>query len=201
MTEDTKYYSTTETAKLVREALKGFKFQYPGVKFSVRSHLYAGGSSIQVGWTDGPLAREVDAVVKRFEGATFDGMIDLKSYVTATETDEDGQTVKVSYGADWVFTNREMSEEAAAVAAEVLRDYYGPGWDLLGGPDRAVAVRKYFWNGTWRGLAGLLPDNWYRGKYTAETGGFMLVGKNAEQEAFDGDVLNRCQNLEALKHA
>lgn len=70
------YMSVTDTAKLVRQALKA---AFPGVKFSVRSSSYAGGASIDVGWTDGPQQAEVDNVVKRYAGADFDGMIDLKT--------------------------------------------------------------------------------------------------------------------------
>lgn len=70
-----KRLSVAETAKLVRKDLKR---EFPGVKFSVRSHSYAGGASIDVDWTDGPTRNSVDAVIKRYAGARFDGMTDLK---------------------------------------------------------------------------------------------------------------------------
>jgi hypothetical protein len=68
------YLKVAETAKLVRAALAR---SFPGVKFSVRSESYAGGCSVNVRWTDGPLTSEVEAVAKMFEGKRFDGMIDL----------------------------------------------------------------------------------------------------------------------------
>ena len=68
------YLSVAQTAKLVRRELKK---QFPGVKFSVRSKKYSGGASINVNWADGPLSKEVDAVVKPYEGGGFDGMIDM----------------------------------------------------------------------------------------------------------------------------
>jgi hypothetical protein len=71
----TTYISTTETAALVRKALKE---AFPGVKFSVRSSSYAGGASISVGWTDGPNKALVVAITERFEASYFDGMIDYK---------------------------------------------------------------------------------------------------------------------------
>ena len=43
--------SLTDTAKLIRATLKA---KFPGIKFSVRSSRYAGGSSIDVRWNDGP---------------------------------------------------------------------------------------------------------------------------------------------------
>jgi len=104
MTTKPVYYSTTETAELVRTQLKE---AFPGVKFGVRSKKYSGGSSIRVSWIDGPTPKEVNEVVSYFEGAVFDGMIDLKSYVT--KVSENG--VPVRFGADYVFTDRSYSVE------------------------------------------------------------------------------------------
>lgn len=72
-----KYYSVTETAVLVREALKN---NFPGVKFSVRSSSYAGGASIDVRWTLGPTVKEVDSVVRVYQSESFDGSIDMACY-------------------------------------------------------------------------------------------------------------------------
>lgn len=69
------YISVTETAKLVREALAK---HFPGVKFSVRSRKYSGGNSIDIYWTDGPASWQVEPIARLFEGAGFDGSIDLK---------------------------------------------------------------------------------------------------------------------------
>jgi len=68
------YLSCAETAKFVRRALAE---SFPGFKFSVRSHTYSGGASIDVDWTDGPRTKEVEPVAKRYEGGGFDGMIDM----------------------------------------------------------------------------------------------------------------------------
>jgi Large polyvalent protein associated domain 29 len=57
------HYSTKETAVCIRTALKQ---AFPCVKFSVRISLYSMGSSIDVGWTDGPTEPEVDHVLDRF---------------------------------------------------------------------------------------------------------------------------------------
>ncbi len=45
------YLSCADTAQLVRAALEQ---AFPRQKFSVRSHTYAGGASIDISWTDGP---------------------------------------------------------------------------------------------------------------------------------------------------
>jgi conjugative element/phage-associated large polyvalent protein len=125
------YLTCAETAKLVRKALKD---AFPGVKFSVRSSTYSGGASITVGWTDGPTSDAVSKVTGLFSGADFDGMIDLKVYATHwlhpdgtvtlakrpgttgsfTEVigDPVGPSAKlVHFGADFVFTRREVSDE------------------------------------------------------------------------------------------
>lgn len=70
-------FSCAETAGFLRKALAGV---FPGVAFSVRSSTYSGGASIDVSWTDGPLQKDVDVIADLFEGAGFDGMIDLKYY-------------------------------------------------------------------------------------------------------------------------
>ena len=105
-----KHLTCAETAKLVRKALKEC---FPGQKFSVRSSNYSMGASIRVEWTDGPNAEQVNAVVKRFEGATFDGMTDYKGGKVSELNGE-----SVHFGADFVRTKRNYSEFAAREALQ-----------------------------------------------------------------------------------
>lgn len=123
-----KYLSAAETAKIIRGRLTA---QFPGIKFYVRSETYSGGASIHITWIDGPSTKAVDRVVKPYEGANFDGMIDLKTYVTHwlmpdgtiaikhAEGTQDARgylpeiknekpegAVEVHFGADYIFTNR-----------------------------------------------------------------------------------------------
>jgi hypothetical protein len=151
---NTSYLSVTETAKLVRAALKK---AFPGVKFSVRSDSYAGGASIDVGWTDGPTGKEVDAVIKMYEGGGFDGMQDLAysyshwlmpdgSTVLASSTHNfDGgvinekphpDAVPIQFGADYVFGHRKFSPALMVTAATEL--FAAAGLDL--DPMAAVKV-------------------------------------------------------------
>lgn len=125
------YLTCAETAKLVRGALKT---AFPGVTFSVRSSTYSGGASITVGWTDGPRSTVVDEVIGIFSGADFDGMVDLKvdnthwlhpdGTVTLARRpgttgsfaeiigDPSGPTAQlVSFGADFIFAQRDISPE------------------------------------------------------------------------------------------
>ena len=98
---ETKYISAVNTAKLIRKALKE---SFPSVKFSVRTSTYSGGASVRVAWTDGPTEKQVSRVAGVFEGATFDGMQDLKEYRRLAM---DSQLVHFS--ADFVFCNRSYS--------------------------------------------------------------------------------------------
>lgn len=123
----TKYLSVTDTAKLVRTALKA---EFPGVKFSVRSDSYSGGASIRVCWTDGPFEKDVDKIVNRYQGTDFDGMQDMKICRDATLlAAPDGTVEAVRFGADFVFTEREMSAaylaELRPHAEAVLDNYAG----------------------------------------------------------------------------
>lgn len=112
----TKYFTTAETAKLIRTALKE---SFPGVKFSVKSHTYSGGSSINVRWIDGPTCGMVESVANTFKGAYFDGMQDYKG---STKAMIDGQVVK--FGADFIFCHREVSPELdVRIKAAFVRKY------------------------------------------------------------------------------
>jgi hypothetical protein len=70
------YISVTDTAKLVRAALKK---AFPGIKFSVVSESYAGGASVDIRWEFGPTEKEVDKIGKQYASASFDGMIDMET--------------------------------------------------------------------------------------------------------------------------
>ncbi|HEY5865105.1 MAG TPA: LPD29 domain-containing protein [Candidatus Tectomicrobia bacterium] len=142
-----RHISTTETAKLIRAALK---HAFPGITFSVRSKKYSGGSSIDVDWIDGPTKQEAEKVYQRFEGASFDGMIDLKSY---HDTELNGELVH--FGADYVFGNRNLSEAfLPPIAARIAAQY--------GVPVPEIQVSEY---------SGAYIDNDYSLRFdTRETG-------------------------------
>lgn len=126
----TKYLSCAETAKLVRAALK---VEFPGVKFSVRSKTYSGGASITVSWTDGPTTADVTKVTRLYEGASFDGMIDLKSYHRSLLTTDDGGFEEVSFGADYVLTSRRISAEWYGVIGRMIERVTGEKCELAEG--------------------------------------------------------------------
>lgn len=112
-----KYLSTAETSKLIRMALKE---SFTGVKFSVRSDNYAGGSSIDVRWTDGPAEKLVESICKRFDASYFDGSIDYKG---SRYHLLDGESVRM--GADFIFCRRDFSDAAVERACAVVAKEYG----------------------------------------------------------------------------
>lgn len=112
-----KYLTCAQTAKLIRAALKA---AFPTVKFSVRSNTYSGGASIDVTWTDGPTDAMVQKITEQFAGATFDAMADLKNY---HDSELNGE--RVHFGADFVFTRRQISPELMTRVAERVCKKYG----------------------------------------------------------------------------
>jgi len=69
--------------------------------------------------------KEVEPVVSRFEGATFDGMIDLKEYRDELVITRDGNLKKVHYGADFVFCSRSYSVPFFTEKARIVAERYG----------------------------------------------------------------------------
>jgi hypothetical protein len=107
---------TAEGAKLIRAELKR---AYPAVTFSVRIHRYSGGSSTRVEWIDGPTTKEVESLVGWYQGSSFDGMIDLRSY---HDSELNGEAVYFSN--NHVFCTREYSPDfMRRVCGEVCKDW------------------------------------------------------------------------------
>lgn len=88
---------------LKRELTRAF----PGIKFSVKSDSYSGGSSIDVSWELGPTTEAVKAISDKYQTADFNGMEDIEEYRHAlwpeifggakyvSETRDDGAAVNV----------------------------------------------------------------------------------------------------------
>lgn len=145
MATQTEYVSCAETAKLARAALKA---AFPLVKFGVRSHVYSGGASINIAWQDGPTEKAVEQIASRFEGASFDGTIDMqcdhyhwrlpdgriiygdtqgtegsRGMIPATTVPRPIQGQRIKFMADHIFCDRRYSADllAKAVAQTVCR--------------------------------------------------------------------------------
>ena len=116
----TDYISQTETNKLIRKVLRE---SFPGVKFSVRTR----GGSTNIGWTNGPNAKQIECLVSAFEGSYFDGMIDYKGSRYAILDGRD-----VSFGPDFIFCNRVNSDAFELQMVKRISAYGG----CLGGKRR-----------------------------------------------------------------
>lgn len=138
----TKYFTCAETAKMIRKALKE---AFPGVKFGIRSHTYAGGASINIGWTDGPNAAQVQAVAAHFEAAYFDGSIDYKGSIYHMI---DGQ--QVHFGADFIHFNRDYSDASIQRAIAALYRQYASNF---AGDTQAAPTSEDFRQGRLHGRA------------------------------------------------
>lgn len=115
----TRYVSTTDTAKMIRATLRG---AFPGVKFSVRSDKYAGGSSIRIAYVGGPAQRDVQATVDWYAGSDFDGMTDSTTYrPDRLVAAPDGTLETLSFAPDFVFVDRTSPDaDEAEALAEVI---------------------------------------------------------------------------------
>jgi hypothetical protein len=124
----TKHVSLKDTNTLIRQDLKT---AFGKTKFSVRGDSYAGGSSTHVSYVDGPPLQDAEPVAKAYSGATFDGMTDSKDYIRSAEHDADGIPQSVSYGPDFIFVNREFSDETTRDAeAFLVQAYAAEGIDF-----------------------------------------------------------------------
>ena len=175
MSNETRYLTVVETAKLVRLELAK---HFPKQKFSVGSESYSGGASIDIFWTDGVRAKEVEPIAKRFKGADFDGMIDMaihnKSWLLpdgsaelASSPGTEGSlgTIPrfvskaphpnaelVRFGADHVFCNRSISNfeakevEALALIRKRCRCEGNPPNDRFGNDWVTNLARQMVWD-------------------------------------------------------
>lgn len=96
-------------AKLVRKDLKKY---FPMCKFSVKTELYSMGSSINVFWTNGPCEKDVETIVGKYHGATFDSTEDIKR--------GNGQP----YGNDFINFSRTVTEDKYIEVAETVLRFY-----------------------------------------------------------------------------
>jgi hypothetical protein len=91
------YVDVAQTAKLLRTELRR---TFPSVKFSVRSHRYAGGASVNVNLNDASVdTQAVRDVADAFQACDFDGNTDSTMFRPAVND--------VRYGAHYVFVRND----------------------------------------------------------------------------------------------
>lgn len=102
-----------QAAKLMRAELKK---AFPNVTFSVRSNNYAGGDSVYVRWTDGPVRDAVSEITGKYQYGHFDGMIDLYEYSNNIEG-----LPQVKY----VLESRDISDEVYEATKAKIAEEFG----------------------------------------------------------------------------
>lgn len=103
-------------AKNMRTELKR---AFPGIKFSVTGSSFAGGCSIHVKWTDGPTAKQVDAIIDKYQYGHFDGMTDYYDYNDSVFCEVFGSTKYTS-------SSRQYSDEFIARGiAKIVEEFGG----------------------------------------------------------------------------
>lgn len=163
-------YSVKETGAAIRAALRD---AFPGVKFSLRMSRGTGHGWFNLDWTDGPTARQVDAVTHTFRSSYFDGMDDSTRHIPATMAVEaDGVIRERRYSCHGVNTQRTISDAAGAwalafgdmVGRDVIEPRYanvldgdivhrvlscvdltGIDWDALPAPTPEFSGRRVAW--------------------------------------------------------
>lgn len=93
---------------------------FPGVKFSVRSKSFSMGNDVRVSWTDGPSVAQVDAIINKYAGGSFDGMTDCYNYERGAWTDAFGE-------AKYVFSERAFSDKTIAGCIRTVWSVRFPG--------------------------------------------------------------------------
>lgn len=116
-----RYISATETAKLLRDALRKRFPELPLRFFSVKTDTRAGGASIEVAWVDGPSEREVKPILLLFSGAAIDGASRTKHY--------EGE--EVHFGAEYVVARRLVTEKLVRPFVTAFQKTFAPYADPI----------------------------------------------------------------------
>ncbi len=88
------------------------KRNFPGVKFSVKKSGY---DCYNITWNDGPTTEQVAAIVGKYKTGTFDAYTDYH--------DSEDNPFSVQFGGcDYIFTNKEVTDEGRKKVREMFPD-------------------------------------------------------------------------------
>ena len=118
------YMDTRDIAKLIRKDLKA---AFQATRFYVQMERYAGGSSIDIYWVDGPTTKRVDSLVDRYRGSDFDGMVDMS--IGRDPVTIDGHLVRMAV--KFIFCKRGISPTFMRKIVRLLAEkYHAPAPEL-----------------------------------------------------------------------
>jgi hypothetical protein len=139
-----------DNPKSAATAIRGeLKVKFPGIKFSVRSSR-SGGSSIDIGWTDGPTVEQVAAITGKYSLGHFDGMTDCYSFDPTHVVAEDGEIMELG-GAQYIFNNRRLSDAARAACIAACESYWAD-WSNLAEYQRDERMYRILYKSDLRGV-------------------------------------------------
>ena len=126
-------YSGRLAASNVRTELRR---AFPGVKFSVRKSRHG---TVNVRWTDGPTAAEVQDIASKYKRGHFNGMEDIYE-------DERPAWCEVFGGAEYVFCERDESDALITQAIEQVCTEYAGNLDGMERPTvEAYRAGRFFY--------------------------------------------------------
>ncbi|WP_231489896.1 LPD29 domain-containing protein [Pedobacter sp. Leaf170] len=123
----------TEASIVSKTVKKLLTSNFKGIKFSVKSDIFSGGDSVSVKWSFGPTENEVNALIKRFQGGSFNSYEDIYEYnADSYEVDKDGN-IKVQPTVKYISTSRRtpVIEEAAKLICEKFNVEYEGYWSKV----------------------------------------------------------------------
>lgn len=120
-------------AKAIRTELKQ---HFPSVKFSVTSDSFSMGNSVDISWTDGPTSEQVNAITKKYQYGSFDGMTD--SYNNTNNRDDIPQ-------AKYVHTSRQIRDYYFTEYFEHIKKNY-KNCDHLTDLDQSDQLLNSYWH-------------------------------------------------------
>lgn len=101
----------SEVAQAASAIKAELKAAYPTIKFSVKSRSFSMGDAVDISYQDGPLSKNVDKIVGKYQYGHFDGMQDLYEH----DNNIDGLPQS-----KYVHVNREISPETRLAIADEL---------------------------------------------------------------------------------
>ena len=107
----------TEQAQAAKSIKAELSKKFHGIKFSVKSHGFAGGNSVDVGWERGPSSETVQSIVDKYQYGNFNGMIDLYEYKL--------DRPKTVGSAKYVMATRTIPKEDFTAMVKSLCQIYG----------------------------------------------------------------------------
>jgi hypothetical protein len=153
--------NTNQSAQAAKELKKQLTTRFPGIKFSVTSDTYSGGSSVNVGWAFGPSNSQVEELSSARQYGYFDGMTDMYEVTGAgIEVSEGGEFKEVA-SAKFVFENRNIKYvKDSYTIREDVRNLYKQIGELRGWEEYEHG--DYTPGGNWQGPDQTASTIYYR---------------------------------------